>query len=269
MTKLRLFSWNVNGLRAVTNKGELQAFFANFQPDIVGFQEIKASQDQIDTTLFSDYYQVFNSAQRKGYSGTAIYSKIAPLSIAQDIPADIADKYHLTDDQYGDANSEGRVLTAEFEQFYFVTVYTPNTKGDLSRLGLRHQKWDPAFLEYMLRLEQHKPVIFCGDLNVAHQEIDLANPKANRGKHGFTDEERQGFSNFLDAGLIDTLRQFNQQPEQYTWWSHFAKARQRNIGWRIDYFLLSKQLLPKLLSAEIHAEQMGSDHCPISIEIEV
>ena len=269
MTKLRLFSWNVNGLRAVAKKGELQAFFANFQPDIVGFQEIKATPDQIDTTLFSDYHQIFNSAQRKGYAGTAIYSKIAPLSTRQDIPTEIADKYHLTNDHYGDANSEGRVLTAEFEQFYFVTVYTPNAKGDLSRLDLRHQQWDPAFLEYVLYLEQHKPVIFCGDLNVAHQEIDLANPKANRGKHGFTDEERQGFSNFLNAGLIDTLRQLNQQPEQYTWWSHFAKARQRNIGWRIDYFLLSKQLLPQLTSAEIHAEQLGSDHCPISIEIEV
>ena len=213
MTKLRLFSWNVNGLRAVAKKGELQAFFANFQPDIVGFQEIKATPDQIDTTLFSDYHQIFNSAQRKGYAGTAIYSKITPLSIAQNIPTEIADKYHLTNDQYGDVNSEGRVLTAEFEQFYFVTVYTPNAKGDLSRLNLRHQQWDPAFLEYMLYLEQHKPVIFCGDLNVAHQEIDLANPKANRGKHGFTDEERQGFSNFLNAGLIDTLRQFNQQPK--------------------------------------------------------
>ena len=190
MTKLRLFSWNVNGLRAVAKKGELQAFFANFQPDIVGFQEIKAIPDQIDTTLFSDYHQIFNSAQRKGYAGTAIYSKIAPLSTRQDIPTEIADKYHLTNDHYGDANSEGRVLTAEFEQFYFVTVYTPNAKGDLSRLDLRHQQWDPAFLEYVLYLEQHKPVIFCGDLNVAHQEIDLANPKANRGKHGFTDEER-------------------------------------------------------------------------------
>lgn len=269
MTKLRLFSWNVNGLRAVAKKGELQTFFANFQPDIVGFQEIKAQADQIDTDLFPDYHQVFNSAKRKGYSGTAIYSRQAPLNIINDLPTDIADKYHLTDDQYGDANSEGRVLTAEFEQFYFVTVYTPNAKGDLSRLSLRHQKWDPAFLEYMLRLEQHKPVIFCGDLNVAHQEIDLANPKANRGEHGFTDEERQGFSNFLEAGLIDTFRQFNDQPEQYTWWSHFAKARARNVGWRIDYFLLSKSLLPQLKAAAIHAEQMGSDHCPVSIEIEV
>ncbi len=264
---MKLFSWNVNGIRAVEGKGELNKFFSDYQPDIVGFQEIKANESQIDQAKFANYFKYYNSAERKGYSGTAIYSRIKPIQIIKNLPEDLAKKYDLANDKYGDLNSEGRVLTAEFEDFYFVTVYTPNSKGDLSRLELRDKKWDPAFLEFVKNLEQKKPVIFCGDLNVAHQEIDLKNPKANRGHHGFTDEERAGIDKILAANFIDTFRHFNQSPDNYTWWSYFRKARQRNAGWRIDYFFVSQNLKPKLKSAEIIDQQFGSDHCPISIEI--
>ena len=265
---LRLFSWNVNGIRAVAKKGELEKFFEAYQPDIVGFQEIKANAEQLKLPWLVGYQEFINPAKRKGYSGTAVYSKIPPLTVSYNLPDDLAKKVGLTD-AYGDVNTEGRVVTAEFEQFFFVTVYTPNSKGDLSRLDLRQRQWDPLFLTYLQQLEQTKPVIVCGDFNVAHQEIDLANPRANVGKHGFTSAERQGFTNYITAGLVDSLRKFNSQPQQYTWWSHFAKSRQRNIGWRIDYFLVSKALSAHLKSAKIHPEQLGSDHCPISIEIEV
>lgn len=264
---MKLFSWNVNGLRAVENKGELAAFFANFDPDIVGFQEIKAKTHQLDLTKYPQYHKFFNPAARSGYSGTAIFSKIEPLSLVYNFPADIAAKYHF-DDDYGDINDEGRILVAEFDQFYFLTSYIPNSKGDLTRLKMRADNWDPALLEYIKQLEQTKPVLACGDFNVAHQEIDLANPKQNRGKHGFTDEERKGFSNFIAADLVDTFRHFDQSPEKYTWWTHWANSRARNVGWRIDYFLASKKLMKFIKSAQIHPEQMGSDHCPVSIEVE-
>lgn len=263
---MKLFSWNVNGLRAVIRKGEWQKFIDTYQPDIIGLQEIKANVDQIDEDPADGYFKYFNSADRPGYSGTAIFSKTKPLQVIYDLPKEVVESYNLEDEKYGHLNSEGRVLAAEFADWWFVTVYTPNAKDDLSRLEVR-QTWDAAFLAYIKQLEQTKPVIFCGDLNVAHQEIDLARPKDNVGKHGFTAEERAGFDNFINAQLVDTFREFNQQPNQYTWWSFWARSRERNVGWRIDYFLLSQTLRPILQSAAIHPEQLGSDHCPVSIEL--
>lgn len=263
---MKLYSWNVNGIRAVHQKGELDTFIKKYQPDILGLQEIKATADQ--ATAIADHfkYRYFNSAQKKGYAGTAIFSQIKPIQIIEDLPITISQKYSLKD-QYGDLNSEGRVLTAEFDNFYFVTVYTPNAKGDLSRLSIRHQHWDPAFLEYMQQLECQKPVIFCGDLNVAHTEIDLKNPKQNKNTHGFTLQERQGIDKIIKAGFVDIFRIFNQQPDNYTWWSYFRKARERNAGWRIDYFFASQILNNKIIKAEIVADQFGSDHCPVSLEL--
>lgn len=263
---MKLFSWNVNGLRAIIKKGEWQKFIETYQPDVIGLQEIKAKVDQIDEDPADGYFKYYNSADRPGYSGTAIFSRAKPLRVTFDLPEEITSQFELID-QYGDLNCEGRVTTAEFADFWFVTVYTPNSKGDLTRLEVR-QEWDAAFLTYIKELEKTKPVVFCGDLNVAHKEIDLANPKANRGKHGFTDEERAGFDDFINADLIDTFREFNTEPEQYSWWTHWAKSRERNVGWRIDYFLISKTLRSRLESAAIHQEQMGSDHCPVSIELE-
>ena len=265
---MKLYSWNVNGIRAVVNKGALQTFMKEHQPDVLCLQETKAMQGQAEIDL-SDYTEYWNSAEKKGYSGTAIFSKTKPLSVINNFPDDIVKKFKLEGDKYGNPSKEGRVIASEFEDFWVVTVYTPNSKGDLSRLELRHDKWDPAFLAYMKRLEGTKPVLFCGDLNVAHKEIDLANPKPNVGKHGFTDEERERFQDFLDAGFIDTFRKFYpDKTEAYSWWTHWANARARNVGWRIDYWLASKSLEDKIKSAEIHPTVMGSDHCPVSIEIE-
>jgi exodeoxyribonuclease-3 len=196
-------------------------------------------------------------------------SKVEPLSVINGFPKEIIDKFSVTGDTYGDPNLEGRVLTAEFDKFYLVTVYTPNAKDNLGRLDLRHKHWDPAFLAYVGSLNEKKPVIFCGDLNVAHTEDDLANPKPNRGKKGFTDEERAGMQAYIDAGFIDTLRVFKEGNGFYSWWSHFANARTRNVGWRIDYFLIADSLKPKLKDAEINAQVMGSDHCPVSIDIDL
>jgi len=264
---MKIYSWNVNGIRAVLNKGAFQKFIAEHQPDILCLQETKAQQGQADIDL-PEYEEFWNSAEKKGYSGTAIFTKIKPLSVDFGLPIKIAKQFGLTQDNYGDPNKEGRITTAEFDDFYLVTVYTPNSKDDLSRLDLRHKNWDPAFLTYCKILEQRKPVIFCGDLNVAHKEQDLANPKSNIGKHGFTDEEREGFQKFVDAGFIDTFREFTPEGNgHYTWWTHWANARARNVGWRIDYFLISEVLKDRLASAEIHAKVMGSDHCPVSIEI--
>jgi exodeoxyribonuclease-3 len=263
---VKLFSWNVNGLRAVISKGEWQKFIETYQPDIIGLQEIKAKVDQIDEDPADGYFKYYNSADKPGYAGTAIFSKIKPIQVLFDLPKSITNKFNLVD-EYGNLNSEGRVTTAEFTNFWFVTVYTPNTKRDLTRLNIR-QTWDEAFLAYIKELEKTKPVVVCGDLNVAHKEIDLANPEPNRGNAGFTDEERVGFDNFVSAKLIDTFREFSTEPGQYSWWTHWAKARERNIGWRIDYFLISKAFRPRLKSAAIHQEQMGSDHCPVSIEID-
>ncbi len=265
---MKLYSWNVNGIRAVLNKGAFQTFIAQHQPDILCLQEIKAKEAQVDIDL-PDYFQYWNSADKPGYSGTAIFTKIKPITIVNGFVGDISEKYNLADDNYGDPNSEGRVISAEFDNFWAVTVYTPNSKGDLSRLSLRHKQWDPAFLEHLKTLEKLKPVVFCGDLNVAHNEIDLANPKENIGKHGFTDEEREGFDIFESAGFVDVYRnKFPKKTDAYTWWTHWANARARNIGWRIDYWLASANIVNDIHNPQIHPEIMGSDHCPISLEID-
>lgn len=264
---LKLYSWNVNGIRAVMRKGLFEPFTSQEQPDILCLQEIKAQPEQIGLDL-PGYEQVWYPATKPGYSGVALLSKVKPLQTVNGLPADIIEQYKVEGDSYGNPNDEGRVLAAEFDQFWLVTVYTPNAKDDLSRLQLR-QHWDPAFLAYCQRLEATKPVVFCGDLNVAHTENDLANPKPNRGKKGFTDQERAGFQAFVDAGFIDTLRLFTQGSGYYTWWSHFAQARQRNVGWRIDYFLVSANLKNKVQAAAIHPQIMGSDHCPVSLSLEV
>jgi len=264
---MKIYSWNVNGIRAVLNKGAFQKFIAEHQPDILCLQETKAQQGQAEIDL-PEYEEIWNSAEKKGYSGTAIFTKVKPLSVDFGLPLKISKQFGLVQDDYGDPNKEGRITTAEFDDFYLVTVYTPNSKNDLSRLVLRHKNWDPAFLTYCKILEKRKPVIFCGDLNVAHKEQDLANPKSNVGKHGFTNEEREGFQKFVDAGFIDTFREFTPEGNgHYTWWTHWANARSRNVGWRIDYFLISESLKSRLANAEIHAKVMGSDHCPVSIEI--
>lgn len=266
---MKLYSWNVNGIRAVISKGAFQSFIAEHQPDILCLQETKAKQGQAEIDL-PDYEEFWNSADKPGYSGTAIFSKVKPLTVINGFADAIAEKYDLAGDIYGDPTREGRVISAEFDNFWVVTVYTPNAKGDNSRLSLRHEKWDPAFLEHLKELEKHKPVVFCGDLNVAHQEIDLANPKPNVGKHGFTIEERQGFQNFLEAGFVDTFRSaFPDTTAAYTWWTHWANARTRNVGWRIDYWLASQAIAADIRNPKIHSEVMGSDHCPVSIEIGV
>ncbi len=265
---MKIYSWNVNGIRAVVNKGTFQKFVKEHDPDILCLQETKAMQGQAEVDL-PDYEEFWNSAERKGYSGTAIFTKTKPLSIDYGLPIKIAKQFGLVHDGYGDPNTEGRIITAEYDEFYLVTVYTPNSKDDLSRLDLRHKNWDPAFLTYIKILEQHKPVIFCGDLNVAHTEDDLANPNPNIGKHGFTDEEREGFQRFIDAGFVDTFRMFTQGNGHYTWWTHWANARARNVGWRIDYFLVSEALKDKVTAAEIHAKVLGSDHCPVSVDLDV
>jgi exodeoxyribonuclease-3 len=263
---MKLYSWNVNGIRAVDKKGALAAFIEREQPDVLCLQETKAHEAQLDLQ-FGEYQKFWCSAEKKGYSGTAIWTKIPPINVLYGLPEDLVMQYDLKSDAYGDPSREGRVLCAEFETFYVVTVYTPNSKDDLSRLELRHKRWDPAFLAYVSRLAASKPVVFCGDLNVAHTELDLANPKPNIGKHGFTNEEREGFDNMLSAGFIDTFRLFHKEGGNYTWWTHWAHARERNVGWRIDYFLASQQALPMVTAATIHADSMGSDHCPVSIEL--
>jgi exodeoxyribonuclease-3 len=265
--KIKIYSWNVNGIRAVVRKELFVPFITKEQPDILCLQETKAQQGQAEIDL-TGYEEYWNSAEKKGYSGTAIFSKVKPLAVINGFPEDLIKKYHVPGDVYGDPNKEGRIIAAEFEKFYVVTVYTPNAKDDLSRLELRHKHWDPAFLAYCKELEKKKPVIFCGDLNVAHTEDDLANPKPNRGKKGFTDEEREGFGKFLEAGFVDTLRMFKQGNGHYSWWSHFANARARNVGWRIDYFLVSESLKKHVKAADIHADVMGSDHCPVSVTLE-
>ena len=266
---MKLYSWNVNGIRAVINKGALQSFIAQHQPDILCLQETKAKQGQAEIDL-PEYEEYWNSANKAGYSGTAIFSKIKPLTVINGFSDAITKKYDLANDPYGDPTCEGRVISAEFDAFWVVTVYTPNAKGDNSRLSLRHEKWDPAFLDHLKQLEATKPVLFCGDLNVAHQEIDLANPKPNIGKHGFTVEERGGFQNFLDAGFVDTFRAAHpDKTAAYTWWTHWANARARNVGWRIDYWLASQAIASKVTNPQIHPDVLGSDHCPVSIEIKV
>jgi len=264
---MKLYSWNVNGIRAVLKKGTFQSFLAKHKPDILCLQETKAERGQVEIDV-AGYKEYWNSAVKKGYSGTAIFSKQEPVAVTNGFPHDFAKRFKFADELERDSANEGRVITAEYPKFFVVTVYTPNAKDDLSRLPLRHKHWDPAFLAYCSQLEKKKPVIFCGDLNVAHTELDLANPKPNRGKKGFTDEEREGFQNFVDAGFVDTFRIFKQGNGYYSWWSHFANSRARNVGWRIDYVLVSEKLRKSVKEAEIFPDVLGSDHCPVSITLE-
>ena len=264
---MKVYSWNVNGIRAVLRKGTFQSFLAEHKPDILCLQETKAERGQVEIDL-PGYHEYWNSAVKKGYSGTAIFSRQEPLKVTNGFPKSFTNRYQFADELERDSADEGRVITAEYADFHVVTVYTPNAKEDLSRLALRHRHWDPAFLAYCKLREKKKPVIFCGDLNVAHTELDLTNPKPNRGKKGFTDEEREGFQNFVDAGFVDTFRIFTQGNGHYSWWSHFANARARNIGWRIDYVLVSAALKSKVKRAATHADVLGSDHCPVSTEFD-
>ncbi|MEP6754224.1 MAG: exodeoxyribonuclease III [Chthonomonadales bacterium] len=265
---MKLYSWNVNGIRAVLRKDLFLPFINAEQPDILCLQETKAQPGDVEVGL-ADYHEYWHSADKKGYSGTAIYSRTEPLSVTRGISDAVLKGYVATADQFGDPNLEGRVLTAEYPGFYLVTVYTPNAKEDLSRIPLRHNFWDKAFLAHCQELEKTKPVVFCGDLNVAHTEMDLANPKSNVGKKGFTVEERSGFQAFVDAGFVDTFRMFKQGNGYYTWWSNFAGARGRNVGWRIDYFMVSASLRDKVINADVHMDVMGSDHCPVSLELDL
>ncbi|MCA9365408.1 exodeoxyribonuclease III [Candidatus Kaiserbacteria bacterium] len=267
---MKIFSWNVNGIRAVEKKGLFKPFIEKYQPDVLCIQETKAQVDQVKddfASLYPEYHQFWHQADKKGYSGTAIFTKLEPDKVIYGLPEKIKTKYNLAD-SYGDTTAEGRVLVVEFEHIYVATVYTPNAKDDLSRIPMR-QEWDPAFLEYMEELRKNKPVVFCGDLNVAHTEDDLARPKPNVGKKGFTEEERAGVDTMLGANFVDTFRIFTQGNGHYTWWSHFAGARERNVGWRIDYVMVDGDLKDLVKRANIHAEVLGSDHCPVSIDIQV
>lgn len=264
---MKLYSWNVNGIRAVHNKGLLTPFIEQHQPDILCLQETKAQEHQSEVDL-PEYTEHWNSAEKKGYSGTAIFTKPKPLEVINGIPDEFIKSSGLVADGYGDANKEGRVIAAEYKDFYVVTAYTPNAKDGLVRIKLR-QDWDKAMIAYCNDLQKIKPVVYCGDMNVAHTEDDLANPKANKGKKGFSDEERAGFDAWLSAGFVDTLRLFKQGNGYYTWWTHWANARARNVGWRIDYFLVSESLKDKVKAASIHPDVMGSDHCPVSVEIDL
>jgi len=262
---MKIYSWNVNGIRAVHRKGLLEPFIDKHQPDVLCLQETKAQEEQSEVDL-PEYEEYWHSAEKKGYSGTAIFTKIPPENVLYGIPEDIKKKYELKD-EYGDTTKEGRVLTLEFENYFVSTVYTPNAKEDLSRIPMR-QQWNPAYLEYMKQLESKKPVVFCGDFNVAHTDLDLARPKENKGKKGVTEEERAGFAAMEKAGFVDTLRIF--QPDTadlYTWWSHWGNARERNVGWRIDYVMTSEDLVSIVKKANIHPEVLGSDHCPVSVEL--
>lgn len=247
-------------------KGDFNRFLESHDPDILCLQETKAHRGQVEVDL-PQYDEHWCSAEKKGYAGTAIFTKVPPVNSIFGIPEHIAKQFTLKDG-YGDTTKEGRVTTLEFENFYVSCVYTPNAKDDLSRIPMRTE-WDPAYLAFIRELEQEKPVIFCGDLNVAHTEDDLARPKENEGKKGFTKEERTGIDNMLTAGFVDSFRLFTQGNGYYTWWSHFGAARERNVGWRIDYIMVSKQLASMVKRARVHADVLGSDHCPVSIEIDI
>ena len=250
---MKIISWNVNGIRAIIKKG-FYDFIDEYKPDILCLQETKAHPEQVDIKLNQYPYQFWNSAEKKGYSGTAIFSKKEPLSVKNNIGIDKHD-------------NEGRVIAVEFEDYFLVTVYTPNSKRELLRLEYRAQEWDVDFLKYLKKLEEEKPVIFCGDLNVAHKEIDLKNPKTNKRNAGFTDEERLGFDNYIESGFIDTFREFEKGEGHYTWWSYMFNSRAKNVGWRIDYFCISQILRSKLAKSYILKDVMGSDHAPVAIEI--
>jgi exodeoxyribonuclease-3 len=250
---VKIISWNVNGLRSVLRKNFLD-YLTRETPDVLCLQEVKASPEDVEQLWPATYTTYWNCAQKKGYSGVVTFSQQRPLAVTNGI-------------SISEHDNEGRVLTAEYPEFFVVNVYVPNSKRELTRLPYR-QQWDKDFLSYLKNLEQRKPVIFCGDLNVAHAEIDLANPKSNVRNHGFTIEERTGFTALVNAGFIDTFREFEKGGGHYTWWSPFSGARKRNVGWRIDYFLISAALRPRLKRAFIHCEVEGSDHCPVGIEIE-
>lgn len=250
--KMKLISWNVNGLRACVRKGFLN-YFHEVDADIFCVQETKLQEGQIELDL-PGYKQYWNYAERKGYSGTAIFTKNAPLSFSYGFSQEVIEK-------------EGRLITLEFEDFYLINCYTPNAKRDLSRLSYRLQ-WEDKIRKYMLELDAKKPVIYCGDLNVAHQKIDLKNYKTNVGNSGFTNEEREKMTELLNAGFIDTFRYFYpNEKDRYTWWSYMNKVRERNIGWRIDYFIVSERFKDRLVDANIHHHILGSDHCPVTLEI--
>ena len=256
---MKIISWNVNGIRAALKKGFLD-FMDEYNPDIICIQETKAHKEQVELELDKYPYKYWNSAEKKGYSSTAIFSKVKPLAVTNDMAIEKHD-------------NEGRLITLEFKDYYLVTVYTPNSKRDLSRLPYRQHEWDVDFLNFIKSLEKSKPVIFCGDLNVAHTELDLANPGSNKttksrpGNAGFTDEERASFDNILEAGFIDTFREFHEGNGHYSWWSYMAGARDRNVGWRIDYFCISNSLRLSMTNAYILPQAMGSDHCPVVLEI--
>ena len=253
-SNIDIISWNVNGLRACRKK-TFDKFVAEKNPDVLCLQEVKLNNEVIPEDDFGYSYRYYNLAEKKGYSGTAVFSKVEPLSMHEDLPNVIH-------------GGEGRVITCEFDGFYIVNVYVPNSKSDLSRLNYRYDSWDPDLKHYLISLRQNKPVILCGDLNVAHQEIDLANPKTNRTNAGFTDEEREGFSNLLAEGFIDTFRHLHPEQENaYSWWSYRAGARARNVGWRIDYFVVSDNLSTSIRDAYILPEVEGSDHCPVGLSL--
>lgn len=254
MDNMKLISWNVNGLRACVQKGFLD-FFQKIDADIFCLQETKLQEGQIDLDL-PGYYQYWNYAQKKGYSGTAVFTKQRPIS----------ERYGLGIEEH---DKEGRVITLEFDSFYLVTVYTPNSQNELARLDYR-MEWEDAFRAYLLQLNDSKPVVVCGDMNVAHKEIDLKNPKTNVKNAGFTFEEREKFGTLLNAGFLDTFRYFYpEQKDIYSWWSYRFKAREKNAGWRIDYFLASKSLETNLKDAKIHTDILGSDHCPVELELDL
>jgi exodeoxyribonuclease-3 len=249
---VKLISWNVNGLRAVLRKNFLDYLDAE-KPDVLCLQETKCGPNDVEQLWPAKYTTYWNAAEKKGYAGTAIFTQTRPIAVTT----------HIGKPEH---DQEGRVLTAEFDDFFLVNVYVPNSKRELTRLAYR-QNWDRDFLRFLKRLEKKKPVIFCGDLNVAHTEVDLANPKANVGNHGFTPEERAGFSAFVKAGFLDSFREFEKGGGHYTWWSQMPGVRERNVGWRIDYFLISAALRPRLRRAFIRPEVTGSDHCPVGIEL--
>ena len=253
-TEMNLISWNVNGLRACLNK-DFMSSFSQLDADIFALQETKMQPDQAILEL-NGYRQYWNSAEKKGYSGTAVFSRVEPLSVTNGIGIEEHDH-------------EGRVITLELPDFYFVTVYTPNSKRALERLSYR-MEWEDAFREYLCGLDSKKPVVVCGDLNVAHQEIDLKNPSTNHRNAGFTDEERAKFTELLNAGFLDTFRaKYPDRTGIYTWWSYLRKARETNAGWRIDYFVISERLKGKMADATIHNEIYGSDHCPVGLELNI
>ncbi len=264
---MKLFSWNVNGIRATVQKGAFGKFVSEFEPDVICLQETKAKQGQAEIDL-PEYTEYWNDANKPGYSGTAIFSKVKPAEVFYGFDAKTQKKFDFTD-VFGDITQEGRLTTAEYDKFLLVCVYSPHTKRELERLPMK-QTWDAALLEHMRVLEKRKPVVVCGDLNVAHREIDLANPKQNEFNAGFTVEERADFDKLVAAGFIDTFRLLHpDETGAYTWWTWRAGARARNIGWRIDYFLVSESLRNRVKSAEIHPEVLGSDHCPVSLDIDI